>query len=543
MRIKRLQGEEEKKHGYYYEFDMEAQPIGEGGMGKVYKGFRVNEVTGVRTPVAIKAMFDDLPHEVYERARREASIQLHNDNLIEMLGFVADSDVNALGERKIHYHVISEFLNGVVLSDLLYGKLTDKDGIEIPFARQLYTQYTADREKAAVHITKCVLSGIMALHDKGYIHRDIDPSNIMVTKEGNIKLIDFGIAKLLNTLGSHDKSVTTTGKFIGKAEYASPELVLGDVHHQGYTTDIYAIGILFYQLLTGRLPFTGSKFEVLQHQLKTPLPLSPVEPRRYRKIIKKATAKRQIDRYVSAAEFRVALDKDDGGSGWTDTWADKLPRVAVAAGVAAGIGVAAYFLWNTSSLPGPDPAHATGQSAFEAEVASSQEVDVSSEAPAPPAPELAAILPSLEATLARLNASAADSVRLGFSQIKLLADSGRSARAMYELGLTYCNYEDKLDPAIVQRRRILGFTKENTSPAESISWLEKAYEQDSTSLPTIYWLGYSYWRSKAYAKAEKVLSRAAETGNPQSKEYGYLQDESRKYLHLSKKQLNGRKEV
>ncbi len=539
MRIKKLQGEEEKRHGYYYEFDMEAQPIGEGGMGKVYKGFRVNEVTGVRTPVAIKAMFDDLPPEVYERARREASIQLHNDNLIEMLGFVADSDVNALGEHKIHYHVISEFLNGVVLSDLLYGKLTDKDGIEIPFARQLYTQYTSDREKAAVHITKCILSGIMALHDKGYIHRDIDPSNIMVTKEGNIKLIDFGIAKLLNTLGSHDKSVTTTGIFIGKAEYASPELVLGDVPHQGYTTDIYAIGILFYQLLTGRLPFTGSKFEVLQHQLKTNTPLHMVEPRRYRKIIRKATAKRQSDRYVSAAEFRVALDKDDGSCGWTEIWAGNLPKLAAAAGVTILIGATAYFLWGTTPLSGsePDQVNPASQSTLQANVPASAE-DISHEETVDSKPETAAIRPSLQAALARLDASAADSARLGFNQMKWLADSARSARAMYELGLTYCNYEDKLDPAIVERRKILGFTKHNTSPAESISWLEKAYEQDSASLQTIYWLGYSYWRSKAYAKAEKILSRAAGAGNPAVEEDARLQADSRKYLRLSRKELN-----
>lgn len=536
MRIKRLQGEEEKRHGFYYEFDMESLPVGEGGMGKVYKGFRVNEVTGVRLPVAIKAMFDDLPPEVYERARREASIQLHNDNLIEMLGFVAEGEINALGEHKIHYHVISEFLNGVVLADLLYGKLTDKDGIEIPFARQLYNQYTSDREKAAVHITKCILSGIMALHDKGYIHRDIDPSNIMVTKEGNIKLIDFGIAKLLNTLGSHDKSVTTTGKFIGKAEYASPELVLGDVHHQGYTTDIYAIGILFYQLLTGRLPFTGSKFEVLQHQLKTDIPVRMVEPRRYRKIIKKATAKRQNDRYVSAAEFRVALDRDDRDFWLVEILEDNLPKIAIAAGVVAIAGVAAYFWWNRTPVSQPAPVQ------FVSEQSSEPEVPVRKERPAEPEPKPepkpAAAFPSFQAALSRLDAGIADSVRLGFEEMKLLADSARSARAMYELGLTYCNYEDKLDRPILKRRELLGFTKHNTSPAESISWLEKAYAKEPASLQTIYWLGYSYWRSKAYAKAEKILSRAAETGNPELEEDARLQADSRKYLRLSKEQLN-----
>lgn len=530
MRIKKLQGEAEKKLGFYYEFDMESQPIGEGGMGKVYKGFRVNEVTGVRTAVAIKAMFEELPPEVYERARREASIQLHNDNLIEMLGFVADSEINMLGEHKIHCHVISEFLNGVVLSDLLYGKLTDKDGIEIPFARQLYNQYTTNREQVAVHITKCVLSGIMALHDKGYIHRDIDPSNIMVTKEGNIKLIDFGIAKLLNTLGSHDKSVTATGKFIGKAEYASPELVLGDVHHQGYTTDIYAIGILFYQLLVGRLPFTGSQFEVLQHQLKTKMPLRVVEPRCYRKIIKKATQKRQSDRYVSAAEFRVALDKEKGNPGWRERMEDNLPTLGVAAGVTVLIGLGAYWLMQPPGAA-PDPA-------LEAKV----EKPVETKQPAPVTQPLQAqpdvAMLSMPAALTRLDSEIADSVRIGFGEIQKLADSSRSARAMYELGLTYCNYEDKLDDSVLKRRKILGFTKQNTSPAESISWLEKAYEQDSSSLQTIYWLGYSYWRSKAYAKAAKVLSRAASTSKEGRPEDARLQADIRKYLRLSQQQLN-----
>ncbi len=525
MRIKKLQGEEEKRLGFYYEFDMESQPIGEGGMGKVYKGFRVNEATGVRMAVAIKAMFDDLPSEVYERARREASIQLHNDNLIEMLGFVADSEINVLGESRIHYHVISEFLNGVVLSDLLCGKLTDKDGIEIPFARQLYNQYTTNREKVAVHITKCILSGIMALHDKGYIHRDIDPSNIMVTKEGNIKLIDFGIAKLLNTLGSHDKAVTATGKFIGKAEYASPELVLGDVHHQGYTTDIYAIGILFYQLLAGRLPFTGSKYEVLQQQLKGKIPLGAIEPRRYRKIIKKATAKRQSERYVSAAEFRVALDKDDSQP-W---WPDYLPKLVAALALAALIGGGAYIIWKISAPVTPQPD----------ETITAQPVKpVDSIVTPQPADKPTPVYPSIETALGRLDSGIADSVRLGFNQLKLLADSSGSARAMYELGLTYCHYEDKLPASILKRRKLLGITKENTSPAESISWLEKAYGQDAASLPIMYWLGYSYWRSKAYAKAEKILSRATAAGDPKHPEDEHFLKDSRKYLQLSREQLN-----
>ena len=141
MLIKRLQGQLEKRNGYYYEFDMHSKPLGEGGMGVVYKGFKIYEATGNRSVVAIKAMFDGLPFEVYERAEREASIRLRNDNLVEMLGFISEIEIDPYGMQKNKYYVVSEYLNGVVLSDLLAGQFKDKDGIEIPYAKQLYTDY------------------------------------------------------------------------------------------------------------------------------------------------------------------------------------------------------------------------------------------------------------------------------------------------------------------------------------------------------------------------------------------------------------------
>ena len=85
MAIIKLQGEAEKRNHICYQFNSEEPPIGEGGMGKVFKGVCVDERTGVSRPVAIKFMFDDLPANAYERARREAEIQLRNDNLVEML--------------------------------------------------------------------------------------------------------------------------------------------------------------------------------------------------------------------------------------------------------------------------------------------------------------------------------------------------------------------------------------------------------------------------------------------------------------------------
>ena len=109
MLIKRLQGQLEKRNGYYYEFDMHSKPLGEGGMGVVYKGFKIYEATGNRSVVAIKAMFDGLPAEVYERAEREASIRLRNDNLVEMLGFISEIEIDPYGMQKNNYFVVSEY--------------------------------------------------------------------------------------------------------------------------------------------------------------------------------------------------------------------------------------------------------------------------------------------------------------------------------------------------------------------------------------------------------------------------------------------------
>lgn len=308
MLIRRIQGETEKYKGIFYEYDMDAAPIGEGGMGVVYRGFRVDTKTGLRREVAIKILHDDLPEEVYARAEREASIQLRHDNLVEMLGLISIFETNRWGEPVYHHYIISEFLHGMELSDVLRGRFTGGSAKDDSFARSLFNDYLKDREATSVRIIRNILSGVMALHDRGFIHRDIDPSNIMVTDDGQIKLIDFGIAKNLHALESKDKLMTASGQFIGKAEYASPELVLGDVKHQDYTTDIYALGILFYRLLVGALPFNGTQYEVLQQQLKHKVPVRNVENKELAKVVGKATDKLQGNRFASIAEFRVAID-------------------------------------------------------------------------------------------------------------------------------------------------------------------------------------------------------------------------------------------
>lgn len=307
----KLQGQFEKQKGIYYEVDPTDPPIGIGGMGRVYKGICVNEHSHEIKPVAIKFMFEDLPVHAIERARREASIQLRNDNLVEMLGFIETLDDMGDGQMVKHYHVVSELLHGVPLSDLLEGDVTDFEGNEVDFAIEMLMMQKEHPEQFAIKIVKNVLAGIMALHDNGYIHRDIDPSNIMLTADNHIKLIDFGIAKKLDSLSTDEEISLQTNKkerLVGKPKYAAPELIRGEVKKQNRTTDIYSIGILLFQLTCGFLPFEGNIKEVMQMQLKDDVPIAHISDPALRNIVRQATEKKQEKRFQSASEFRVALD-------------------------------------------------------------------------------------------------------------------------------------------------------------------------------------------------------------------------------------------
>lgn len=351
MLIVRLQGDAERCQGVYYEFDIQSKPLGVGGMGKVYLGTRVAINTGTRIPVAIKALFEDATEGIVERARREASIRLKHENLVEMMGFVETFDTNSMGGCVKHYHVISEYIDGVMLSDLLCGMTKNQYGEELEAAQRLYMEYTNNRINTSIGIIKQVLSGVMALHDNGYIHRDIDPSNIMVTADGKVKLIDFGIAKKMKTLGSSDKNLTATGAFIGKAQYAAPELVTGDVPHQDATTDLYSIGILLYQLVVGKLPFVGPTHTVLDAQLHKNIPLKDIHNSDCKRIIARATRKSQPNRYQSAAAFRVDLDKVK----IDNSVVKNKYAVGIAVFAACIVALLTWKLWNPVDDPVDDP--------------------------------------------------------------------------------------------------------------------------------------------------------------------------------------------
>lgn len=487
MQQKILQSENEKRNGLYYEYDPYSKPLGEGGMGVVYKGNRVNAATGSRQVVAIKAMKDGLPDEVYDRARREASIQLKNDNLVEMMGFISTNE-QELGGRVIRrYYVVSEFLNGVVLTDLLKGNFKDRDGIEIPYAKQLYTRYVSDKESTVVEIIKRVLAGIMALHDKGYIHRDIDPSNIMVTKEGNLKMIDFGIAKNVTNLNTHDGLRTSAGKFIGKAEYAAPELVLGDVRSQNFTTDVYAIGILFYQLLVGKLPFDGPQYDVLQKQLKKNLPINNIPYRKYRSIVKKATAKNQTDRYQSCVEMRMAIDIATDGFDWG------LARKAAAIiFVAGGLGYSCFKYLTAKEKEVIDDNNnlVVVEDGFQKQTREDSLKTVFDDA------------------LEQLNSNDQAKVRSGWDAMHHLAEDENFAEAKREIGVTmFVDDKVKLSSQISLRRSHLGFTP-NQSQIESKRILAELQNDSVMTGEALLALGISCYRNREWEKAEEALKNA-----------------------------------
>lgn len=293
----------------YYEYDTSATILGCGGMGRVYKGKSHNIKNGVSRDVAIKSLYEDLPDHVIARARREASIRLRNDSLVEMIDFL-----EYVEDGQVYYYVVSEYIDGISLDEFMSGNLKNAEGYTSPDIEKLHSLYKQDSCSFALKVVQKVLAGIMALHDAGYVHRDIDPSNIMITTGGQVKLIDFGIAKKIDTINTGDKQYTVSGQIIGKPFYAAPELVVGDIKNHNSTTDTYAIGILLYHLITGSVPFKGEIHEVIDKQLNANVPVQNIKNKAVRRIIKKATSKRQTQRYRSAAEFRVDLEMVDSRS-------------------------------------------------------------------------------------------------------------------------------------------------------------------------------------------------------------------------------------
>lgn len=295
--------QQEGQDSYYYEYDSESRPLGKGGMGTVYLGycFRASN-RNEYIPVAIKTISDVSPILI-QKAQREAAVRIDHPNLLRMWDFIKNSEYDG----KTHYYVIMDALQGVSLSNLMEGNLTDCFDRPCEYAQELYLKYLNDRTSFVKIILTKVLEGLKALHNSGVIHRDLDPSNIMITSDREIKIIDFGISKNLSEASTGKPGLTSPGSMMGKIDYAAPEMITGDIDHHNYTTDIYCLGIMIYQLFTGNVPFLGDNSAIAKQHISSRIPIENIEDKEIREIIAKATEKKQEDRYQRVEDILDCL--------------------------------------------------------------------------------------------------------------------------------------------------------------------------------------------------------------------------------------------
>jgi len=257
------------------------EKLGEGGMGVVYKGMDTN----LGRPVAVKMLTAELAHnpDIVERFRAEARAQanLSNPNLAVLYAFLVEDGTAFM---------VMEFVEGQTFEQMIRARGPISPEIALPLFKQ-------------------ALQGVGAAHRMGIVHRDIKPSNIMLNTQGVVKVMDFGIAKVVGTRG-----MTRTGMQLGTPAYMAPEQIQNKPIDT--RTDIYALGITLYQMLSGQLPFQHeSDFETMNSQV-TALPppmkqMFPYAPIQYQNVVMKALEKDPNNRFQTVEEFTVALDNPE----------------------------------------------------------------------------------------------------------------------------------------------------------------------------------------------------------------------------------------
>lgn len=258
--------------------------IGEGGMGDVY----LAEHISIQRKVAIKVLKPELVknEEIRLRFKNEAAMLAHlqHPNIVGLIDYV---------EQDGGLFLIMEYVEGQGLDELIK---VQQAPISIERAKKLMIQ---------------IVEAFIYAHKNGIVHRDVKPSNILVTNDDQIKVLDFGIAKLV---GEGNHHLTKTGTQIGTVYYMSPEQVRGKV--LDHRSDIYSLGVTFYELLTGVCPYKSmtTEYEIYDNIVKEPLlDLTQTMGSDYRSmwnIISKATEKDVNDRYQSCSEFFADLKKD-----------------------------------------------------------------------------------------------------------------------------------------------------------------------------------------------------------------------------------------
>jgi serine/threonine protein kinase/beta-lactam-binding protein with PASTA domain len=264
--------------------------VGRGGMAEVFRArdIRLDRIVGVKT------LRDDLARDqtFQARFRREAqsAASLNHPSIVA----VYDTGEDMVGNTPVPY-IVMEFVDGRTLRDLLRDD------------RRLLPERAAE-------ITDGVLRALDYSHRNGIVHRDIKPGNVMLTRAGDVKVMDFGIARAVSDAQA---TMTQTAQVIGTAQYLSPEQARGE--RVDARSDLYSAGCLLYELLTGRPPFTGDSPVAIayQHVREAPVPPSRIDPELPAwcdAIVLKAMEKDPGDRYQSAGEMRNDIQRALSGA-------------------------------------------------------------------------------------------------------------------------------------------------------------------------------------------------------------------------------------
>ena len=266
-----------------------SEVIGHGGMAEVYSGTDIR----LGRPVAVKVLRADLARDrsFLMRFEREAqaAAALNHPNIVSVYDTGEDLQEDGLVTTRVPW-IVMERVEGQTLRQIMAS------------GRRLTTERALD-------ITSGILAALDYSHRHGIVHRDIKPANVMVTPSGDVKVMDFGIAR---ALADASATVTHTSAVLGTAQYLSPEQARGEIVDA--RSDLYSCAALLYELLTGRPPFTGDSPVSIayQHVTEPPQPPSAFDPEispEIDAIVLTALAKKPADRYASAAEMRGDIER------------------------------------------------------------------------------------------------------------------------------------------------------------------------------------------------------------------------------------------
>ncbi|QNA91252.1 MULTISPECIES: Stk1 family PASTA domain-containing Ser/Thr kinase [unclassified Microbacterium] len=266
--------------------------IGHGGMAKVYRGYDLT----LGREVAIKILDPELARDTAFRTRfrleAQAASRMSHPSIVRVYD-AGDPSTNDASSEELPY-IVMELVKGTLLKKII------ADG-PVPV-------------EDAVRYVDGILEALDYSHRAGVVHRDIKPGNVMVTDKGQVKVMDFGIARAVSDSSS---TVAETTQIIGTAAYFSPEQAKGEPVDA--RADLYSTGVVLYELLTGRQPFRGESPVAVayQHVSETPIPPTEVNenaPGALDPIVLRALAKDPYQRYPDAAHFRAALDSAVAGN-------------------------------------------------------------------------------------------------------------------------------------------------------------------------------------------------------------------------------------